>query len=71
MTRNVDVMEEKMDLVTNLNYYFYLNGENVAKRNSEPMQFSFLQFLKNSACKQGSKFNFINGMPYTSSMRVE
>jgi hypothetical protein len=21
MTRNVDVMEEKMDLVTNLNYY--------------------------------------------------
>jgi hypothetical protein len=32
MTRNVDVIEEKMDLVTNLNYYFYLNGENVAKK---------------------------------------
>jgi hypothetical protein len=43
MTRNVDVMEEKMDLVMNLNLFIYLNGENVAKRNSKPMQFSFLQ----------------------------
>jgi hypothetical protein len=40
MTRNVDVM--KIYLVTNLNLFFYLNGENVAKRNSKPMQFSFL-----------------------------
>jgi hypothetical protein len=46
MTRNVDVMEEKMDLVTSLNLFIYLNGENVAKRNSKPMQFSFFQFFK-------------------------
>jgi hypothetical protein len=26
MTRNVDVMEEKMDLVTNFYFYFYLDG---------------------------------------------
>ena len=46
MTRNVDVMDEKMDLVTNFNFIFIStdNGENVAKRNSKPMQFSFLQF---------------------------
>ena len=73
MTRNVDVMEEKMDLVTNLNYYFIStdNGENVAKRNSKPMHFSFFQFFYNLACKQDSKLYFKNGMPYTSSMRVE
>jgi hypothetical protein len=45
MTRNVDVIEEKMDLVMNLNYYFYLNGENVAKRNSKPMHLSFFQIF--------------------------
>jgi hypothetical protein len=27
MTRNVDVMEEKMDLVTNFYFYFYLDGQ--------------------------------------------
>ena len=43
MPRNVDVMEEKMDLVTTLNLFFYLNSENVAKRNSKPMQFFFFQ----------------------------
>jgi hypothetical protein len=47
------------------------SGENVAKRNSKPMQFSLLQFFLNLACKQGPKFNLKNGMPYTSSMRVE
>jgi hypothetical protein len=43
MNRNVNVIEEKMDLVMNFYFYFYFKGENVAKRNSKPMQFSFLQ----------------------------
>ena len=46
MNRNVDVMEEKLDLVMNLDYYFYLNSENVAEQIQSLCNFPSFKFVK-------------------------
>jgi hypothetical protein len=36
-------MNEKKELLTKFNFFFYHNGGNVAVRNSKSMQFFFLE----------------------------